>query len=218
VFTSPRLRLSALLAALPVLALAGAAVVDAPTGESTTAPAAAPASAMSMDEAIALIEVEDGVLRFDMAEDMTRFAWSERPVHDDGQPAYGNAYITQGYIYPAGTLTASNGVNPDGSPEFPDRVLGEWTCRGWHVGDGAHTETGPWVVTTQLYNFGREWGDATLITDGYSLADVDVAIERAVTGGTGRYAGARGEQRETMLGFNASNGINFRAEVRLAGR
>ena len=35
--------------------------------------------------------------------------------------AHGNAFITQGYIYPAGTLTDSNGVNPDGTPEFPTR-------------------------------------------------------------------------------------------------
>jgi hypothetical protein len=166
---------------------------------------------------IAQITAEDGVLRFEAAENATRFVWSQQPVHDDGLPAYGNAYITGGYLYPAGTLTDRNGVNPDGSPEFPDKVVGAWICRGTHIGDGAHTETGPWVISTQLYNFGDGWGEVTLISEGFILADVGVTAKRAITGGTGPYAGARGEVQETMLGFNASNGTNVRFEVHLAG-
>lgn len=41
---------------------------------------------------------------FDVAEDLSRFVFSPAPVFDDGMPAYGNAFVTQGYIYPAGTL------------------------------------------------------------------------------------------------------------------
>ncbi|MEO4041848.1 hypothetical protein AAFN47_09615 [Hoeflea sp. CAU 1731] len=41
---------------------------------------------------------------FDVAEDMSRFVFSAAPVFDDGMPAYGNAFITQGYLYPTGTL------------------------------------------------------------------------------------------------------------------
>ena len=64
-------------------------------------------------------------------------AFDQDNVHEDGMPANGNAFITRGYIYPAGTLTESNGTLEDGSPEFPDLVLGEWVCRGWFVGEGA---------------------------------------------------------------------------------
>ncbi len=106
-------------------------------------------------------------------------------------PAHGNPFVTQGYIYPAGTLSDTNGVLPDDSPEFPDKVLGEWSCRGWLIGDGAHSTTGPMVITTQVYNFGGEFSAATLTTDGYELADIDVTIQRAITGGTGPYADAR---------------------------
>src|SRR5262245_28497233 len=49
-------------------------------------------------------------LEVDIAEDGTRFIIDDAPVFDDGFPAYGNAFVTQGYIYPAGTLTDSNGV------------------------------------------------------------------------------------------------------------
>ncbi len=152
-------------------------------------------------------------LRFDVAEDMSRFAFDEAPVFEDGMPAHGNTFVTQGYIYEYGTLNGSNGVLADGSSEFPDKVLGEWTCRGVFVGDAAHTETGAWVITTQLYNFGEELGQNTLVTEGYEIADVDVAIKRAITGGTGEYARAKGEADQTFLGFNASEGVNLRFEV-----
>jgi hypothetical protein len=42
------------------------------------------------------------VLRFDIAEDPTRFVFSKEHVHPDGLPAYGNFFVTQGYLYPEG--------------------------------------------------------------------------------------------------------------------
>lgn len=126
------------------------------------------------------------VVKFDVAESASRFVFDEEPVFDDGFPAYGNAFVTQGYIYPHGTLDGSNGVLPNGEPEFPDKVIGEWTCRGWFVGDGAHTESGPWVITTQVYDLGDAPGDVTLVSEGYELADVNESVQRAITGGTGR--------------------------------
>jgi len=148
-------------------------------------------------------------IAIDVAEDMTRFVFDPDVVHDDGMPRHGSAFITQGYIYPAGTLNGSNGVNEDGSPEFPDKVIGEWTCRGWFVGEGAHAQSGPMVITTQLYNFGAELGNEMLVLEGYELADVGVAIERAITGGTGKYRSARGSAQQTFLGFNATEGVNL---------
>lgn len=177
----------------------------------------APASDEEIRQLVAQAETDATAPRFDAAEDATRFVWSERPVHEDGMPAHGNAFVTQGYIYPYGTLDGGNGVLSDGSPEFPDLVIGEWTCRGWFVGEGAHTESGPWVITTQLFNFGNQPGDATIVTEGYEIADVGVAIERAITGGTGRYSGASGEGAQVLLGFNASEGVNLRFELTIAG-
>jgi hypothetical protein len=165
--------------------------------------------------ALAQESPQAGTLRFDVAEDATRFVFAEAPVHEDGMPAYGNAFVTQGYIYPEGTLDGSNGVNPDGSPEFPDLVIGEWTCRGWFIGDGAHTESGPMVITTQFYVFGEELGGGTLVTEGYELSDIGVPGSRAITGGSGAYREARGEGNQTLLGFNASEGVNLRFEIQV---
>lgn len=155
-------------------------------------------------------------LEFDVAEDMSRFAFDQAYVYEDGMPKHGSAFITQGYIYPAGTIVNGNGVLPDGSPEFPELVIGEWTCRGWFVGEGAHAQTGPMVITTQIYNFGDELGAQMLVSEGYELADVGVAIERAITGGTGSYVGAEGVVNQTFLGFNATEGVNLTIEVVLA--
>jgi hypothetical protein len=108
-------------------------------------------------------EANTEVIKFDVAENVTKFAFDEAPAHEDGLPAYGNPFITQGYIYPEGTLNGSNGVLPDGSPEFPEEVIGEWICSGWFIGDGAHTTSGPMVVTTQIYQLEGDYGDATII-------------------------------------------------------
>jgi hypothetical protein len=160
-------------------------------------------------------------LALDVSENMAplpqgRFAFAKDPVHPDGLPAYGNPFITAGYIYPAGTLDGgASGVNPDGSPEFPDRVIGEWVCRGYFVGDGAKTTSGPMVITTQLYSFGDEYGESTIVLEGYELADVGKPIARAITGGTGAYRLERGEAKQTMLGLNATEGVKLRVEINL---
>lgn len=75
-------------------------------------------------------------ISFDVAENGHHFTPDETPAFPDGVPAFGAEFITEGYLYPVGTLNGSNGVNPDGSPEFPNKVIGHWVCRGWHVGEG----------------------------------------------------------------------------------
>jgi hypothetical protein len=159
---------------------------------------------------------DKGVIRIDVSENAKRFIFDETPLHDDGAPAYGNEFVTEGYIYPYGTLDGTNGVNPDGSPEFPQLVIGRWTCRGWHVGEGAKTATGPWVVTHQLFDFGARAGDVTLATDGVELVDIGVPVKRAIIGGTGPYAEARGEAVQNMIGFNQLNGVNLRLEIKVS--
>jgi hypothetical protein len=156
--------------------------------------------------------------RFEVAENGLRFIFDETPVHEDGMPAYGNPFITEGYLYPLDTLSGSNGVLADGRPEFPEKVIGTWTCRGYMIGDGAHTESGPWVISTQTYNFGSEYGAATLVTDGYELADKNVPVARAITGGTGPFSAARGEQSQVLLGFTEQMGVNLRVALDVRSR
>ena len=63
------------------------------------------------------------------------FTWPLHLLHENGMPAHGNAFVSQGYIYPEGTLADGIvGVLQDGSPAFPDLVLGTCTCDGYFVG------------------------------------------------------------------------------------
>lgn len=209
-YTRVTARLSTAL--LLVLLLLGMA--DAVTAQEQAATPQA-ISSFSAEEAVAAAMDENGALRFEVAEDGMNFVYDPDHAHEDGMPAYGASFITRGYIYPAGTLNESNGVNADGSPEFPEKVLGEWICRGWMVGEGMRTTTGVMVITTQLFSFGDEQGSAMLVTDGHELADVGVEITRAVTGGTGSFTGDGGEARQSLLGLNVTEGVNLQFELEL---
>lgn len=213
-FTTSRIRPTHLATRVATLALIVLFFAAAPFVYGASRSPATSLPPVTAAQAIAQIEVEDGVLRFDVAEDGTRFSWSGDPVMAEGMPAGSTPYVTQGYIYPEGTLTDSNGVTADGAPEFPDKVIGQWSCWGWRLAPSAHSDTAPWL-TTHLFNFGSGWGEATLVSEGYSIDDLGIALERAISGGTGEYTGASGVQLETNLGFNPSRGGNFRYELHL---
>lgn len=163
-------------------------------------------------------------LQVDVAEASTRFVFDDAPVfEEDGFPAHGNSFITQGYIYPVGFLDDNEGVTEEGEPTYPELVIGEWICRGWFIGDGAHTQTGPWVISTQQLDFyersgwdpqrERDFGRRTLVTEGYELADVGKPVKRAISGGTGRYARARGQTMQTFLGFGPGMSVKQRHKI-----
>lgn len=148
----------------------------------------------------------DTPMAFDVAEDHTRIYMADAPLHENGMPAHGNAFISQGYIYPAGTLQAgTTGVLEDGSPAFPDLVLGTWTCDGYFVGEGANAVTGVWIISRQVFAF--EDGD-TIITQGTEVVDAGVENLRPVTGATGDYAGLDGPMVQTLLGFSEQMTVN----------
>ncbi|MGB5831807.1 MAG: hypothetical protein WBG92_07435 [Thiohalocapsa sp.] len=157
----------------------------------------------------------------EVAEDHTRFSFDEAPVFDDGMPKAGNAFVTHGYIYRKGFFdNYDEGVDEQGQPVRPDLVIGEWTCRGYFVGDGANTKTGPWVISTQTFDFydwpgyhenqDRQFGKRMVTTEGYELVDVDKIVKRPITGGTGPYGSARGEHRQSSLGLGQFGGIKAR--------
>ena len=146
---------------------------------------------------------------FEVAENGTRFAFDEAPVFDDGMPGYGNPFVTEGYIYEAGTLAEGGGVNPDGSPTHPEAVIGTWICEGTLIGGGARTETGPWVVSTQVFDFDEFDGDDAVITNGVEISDIGAEVQRAIVGGTGEHVDAAGVQRQVLEGFNDSAGVNL---------
>lgn len=172
--------------------------------------------------AFALPAAAEPLKAFDVAEDLSRFVFPPNaPMHEDGMPDYGTPFITQGYIYPAGTLDGGvEGTLEDGSPAFPDLVIGVWTCDGYLVGDGMHTETGDLVISRQIYQF--ESGDI-LVSHGSELVDAGVPVTRAITGGTGDYVDVGAEITQVMLGMTDGYGVRLQIAlgdanvVRLSG-
>ncbi len=168
-------------------------------------------SALAMLAVASSAFASDTPKSFDVAEDITRFVFADKPVFDDGMPAYGNAFITQGYIYEDGTLdSGAEGTLADGSPAFPHKVIGTWTCDGYFVGDGARTTTGAMVITRQVFEFDN--GDI-LINQGAELADVNVKAPRVITGGTGSFAGLSGEMSQVLLGMTDGYGVRLLIDI-----
>lgn len=165
-------------------------------------------------------------LQFEVAEDHTRFSFDKAPVFEDGSPKAGNEFIAQGYIYEKGFFDQySEGVDENGQPIRPDLVIGEWTCRGVFVGDGMFTKTGPWVISTQSFDFydfpgyhenqNRQFGKRMVTTEGYELVDTGKVVKRAITGGTGRYSVTKGEHKQISLGLGQFIGIRAKHTLKL---
>jgi len=145
------------------------------------------------------------VFSVDVAEDFTRFVFT--PVTPGAAPERGATFITEGALFPAGTI-------PDDPTDFdPGKAgsTGKWICSGTHLVAASEIPAASvWVVTDQLYQLpGQEQMLTTSGTEGGTLSI------RAVTGGTGAFKGWIGEQRQRFLGFNKTGGVNLRVTFRL---
>ncbi len=148
---------------------------------------------------------EPAVLRFsvDVAEDFNRFV-PTKVNPSDSEPKRGSFFLTEGHLFPAGTI---EGDGSSFDPSSPGSI-GTWVCRGTHLADASAILSGAapiWVATTQNY---------LMPDDGRSLAtegrEGSNPIARSVIGGTGPFAAYVGEQRQELLGFNATGGVNLR--------
>jgi len=149
----------------------------------------------------------------------------------------GAHFIVEGVIYPAGTLDHCDAlgdscgwiVNAEGGlePEYPERVIGTFTCSGWilssdvwdegfplllaGLGSGDFTafeevleahRGEPSVRVTQTYDFayGSRPGQHMLTTEGYELFSLPGdSVERPVTGGTGIFSTVKGPSTLTSI-------------------
>ncbi|WP_424968497.1 hypothetical protein [Dinoroseobacter sp. S375] len=172
-------------------------------------------TAAALTLALGSIAQAEALRAFDVAEDHTRIFMADAPLHENGMPAHGNAFISQGYIYPAGTLEAETaGVLPDGRPAFPDLVLGQWTCDGYFVGEGANATSGVWIISRQVFAFE---GGETIVTQGTEIVDTGVENLRPITGATGTVAAGAAGMVQTLLGFSEQMTVNITFRIADAG-
>jgi len=107
-------------------------------------------------------------------------------------PTRGSAFIVSGRLFPAGTF-AKGKTGPDTAGS-----VGTWVCRGHFNYDLADIAKGatPHVATTQYYVFND---GSMLVSDGMEGGQW---VQRAVTGGTGKYTGAAGICTEEEVAEN----------------
>jgi len=143
------------------------------------------------------------VYTVDVAEDMDLFVPTfVRP--EDTQPERGSFYVTRGRVFPEGTIQG------DGATFDPDTSghIGAWISRGTHLASASEIPDAPWwAATTQLFVVLGRQGKELLTTEGI---EGQGTIRRVVTGGAGNFAGWTGEAHQTLLGFNATGGVNLR--------
>lgn len=143
------------------------------------------------------------VFTVDVAEDLAGKFVPTLVKPEDTQPERGSFFVTEGRIFPAGTIQG------DGADFDPYRMghIGVWYCRGTHLVSASEIPAAAvWVDTAQLFVLGRQ-AKEQLSTEGIEGGGT---VRRIVTGGTGNYAGWRGEQQQTFLGFNPTGGVNLR--------
>jgi hypothetical protein len=181
-FLSPLARVSAVMAAALMLASA--------------------AHGQAADQQDAGRKSEVVMFAVDVAEDFTKFV-PTKVKPEDTQPERGSFFVTEGRIFPVGTI---EGDGADFDPGQRGHV-GVWICRGTHLVAGSEIPAASWWVdSAQLFVLGRQ-AKEQLTTEGLEGSGT---VTRVVTGGTGNYAGWTGEQRQTFLGLNATGGVNLR--------
>ena len=143
----------------------------------------------------------------DVAEDMNLFVEPRVPVGTE--PLRGSFFVTEGKIFPAGTIPTVGGDQFD--PNAIAGAIGTWFCKGTFLAKGSVFDKTPMaVLSDQIYLFPNDKQSiATTGTEG------SVPTVRAVIGGTGAYAGYTGEQRQEFLGFNKTGGVNLRVTITL---
>jgi hypothetical protein len=139
-----------------------------------------------------------------------------------GVPGRALVGVFNGNIYPKGTLD-------DGFDLASGGKIGTWRCHFTGLNTVAfdssdpdildHPLTGAVTYYFQLEPTGYDRAESMIMVMGLnSHTDNDDHSERrvlAVVGGTGRYANATGEVRETVIGRNNVDGRNLRFHFRL---
>lgn len=140
-------------------------------------------------------------------------------------PLWAAPFLVEGLIFEGGALSDKQGFDPRSEI---DQAIGTWLCRGSLLLRDDRSQ--PVGANTQYYLFPRlagapEFPTDQLFCEGLGGAEFEGwAAPRAVLGGTGRYAGARGVVVESQIGTNATTsgagavmpaGPNFRFEFEL---
>ncbi len=131
--------------------------------------------------------------------------------------ARGTNYYFEGLVYPGGTIPEASADDPDGVTwDFGVEPMGSFFNRGWVIinnkSDGPYVpRKDPHLLSHCDYYLGGVVGEDNLTpTDMLQSTGMengvppDDVVVRAVTGGTGRFATARGQVTQRRVGRNTT--------------
>jgi hypothetical protein len=146
----------------------------------------------------------------DVAIDATKFQFQRDTAVLPTNLIRGDVFITEGPIYPGGTIASGTTAFP---PTTTVQPIGKWVCRGTFQIPSAQIAQGvtPFVYSTQYF----------LLNDGTSIVtegpEGGAAFMRAITGGWNNAIGVQGDNLETPIGSNATGMFNVRFTFRIKG-
>jgi len=168
----------------------------------------ASSQARSNEEITAKSNSHRRVFTIDVAEDFEKFVPGP-PFDQDGVPQRGSFFITEGKIYPEGTIK-DDGASFDPNSEG---AIGQWFCRGTHLVSGLEFPEVRFAAdTAQAYLLPND--KEMIVTDGLE-GGFGYVLQRVVSGGTGKFRKFIGIQKQELLGFNKSGGVNIRVTFEL---
>jgi hypothetical protein len=175
-------------------------------GLSRSASAAAKAQDHAAPTGSGILDVLRETLVVDVACDGTTFRLNKSGTILDARR--GDGFIVQGKIYRGGTIQPGGTMENPGpfDPRTAPGDIGTWVCRGNFAFDIGEILMGaePHLFSTQYHLFNNS---RSLVHDGPEGGGPQL---RAITGGTGAYAGYLGEVIEEPLGVNATGLFNIR--------
>ena len=175
------------------------------------------ANAAAADDASTIVDVAclGETIRINSAQVLQGAAENLYGIPLDEGDNRGSSFSVEGLLFTEGTISAEAGF----IPRVEDSI-GSWICRGFFLTHLARPE--PHMSTEQQFIFGGleadgELGTEMLISSGIEGRNTeDWRARRAIIGGTGRYATARGTVVQQALSRNSTvfpwgrNALNFR--------
>lgn len=147
-------------------------------------------------------------LTVEVAEDLATFVPGP-PFDAAGVPQRGSFFITQGKIFPEGTIQG-DGASFDPNSEG---AIGTWFCRGTHLVSGLEFPATRFAVdTAQAYLMPDD--KQMIVTDGLE-GGFGFEVQRVISGGTGEFRKVIGIQKQELIGFNQSGGVALRVTFEL---
>lgn len=137
-------------------------------------------------------------LEVDVAIDGATLSLNNNDPANPTNPIRGTTFTVIGKIFPGGTIPA--GITSF-DPNQPGSI-GTWVCSGVFVADAADIFGGKADIafhTSQIFMFPD--GQNQLFTEGEE-GSVGITTHRIVVGGTGKFRGLVGQERQETIGLN----------------